>query len=945
MTGCGDDAVNVDDVGVSVEDDVGADDSDTVTASQDDVSAPEVEGDVLEAASDAADVEDSGPDEPEDTLTEHADADDVAAPSDTLIDVEGPEDTNEGEQQDDSDVGAGDEEDAETASGPDSEDDVVPAGCVSDEECVSAHSCETGSCDLTTGICVFSAKADGTPCDDGTLCSEADTCQAGVCLGGVALECDDGNPCTDDICDPNTGCVYAFNFGGCDDGNPCTANDLCVGGVCSGNAAACDDGNPCTLDQCVPSSGECIFTPDDTLPCSDGSQCTGGDRCEGGACIPGECDACDDANDCTVDSCDEGICKNFPLEDEPCDDGEVCTSGDICLLAVCVPGQPDDCDDGNACTVDSCVFGQGCTHEITPDVTCDDGDVCTGGGLCDTSGECVPATFLDCDDANPCTVDDCHPENGCVHAVKGGQCDDGNPCTAGDFCLGGQCKGQPATCTDNDACTYDSCDEVLGCQFADISASCSDDDVCTDDSCDPESGCVFTPNAASCDDGLLCTDEDTCSDGVCVGQALDCTDDDACTAETCDPEEGCVSVVTPGVACDDALVCTTDTTCDAEGVCAGGEATPVDDAIACTFDACTEGEGVVHLPDDSLCDGGRYCDASAGCIYSSGALMVTKFAWTQDDGLVWLALLNTSDAAIDLNGMSIGDDQGQTAALFPLNAEASMMLEPGARVAAIKAPALLPDPATDGFSLTIGSPELPPPAFIAAGGVLSVFDDEGVVLDSLEIASVVSEGEVGPNDFPMHDGFATEFDATASALADADEDNDPEGLWCSWPAGAQAPEGAQIACSRVRLNEIALAEGDGARFIELHMPAGGSLAGIVLRVIGADGALLTQSEPLSGRTPMSTLVTLSDGVGGVSLPEISAGSVQLIRSGTLVDVCGFGALDVTQDQTFNLAMVEGEPAAALSASQSLSRVVDGEDSEDNLTDWVLTTPTPASSND
>ena len=833
-------------------------------------------------------------------------------------------------------------EEEDTSSDTDDTDDVDDAGvpvpdCLTDADCDSGAPCETSTCDLATGTCQSTVDADGTPCDDGTVCSEADTCQSGVCLGGIALVCDDGNVCTDDICDPTAGCVYAFNLGGCDDEDPCTSNDLCLGGVCSGKTAACDDDNPCTLDHCIPGSGECIHTDDDTLPCTDGSECTGGDHCSGGACIPGEIDACDDGNDCTADSCDEGLCKNFPLEDEPCDDGEVCTAGDTCLLAVCVPGQPDECDDQNPCTIDSCVFGVGCAHEVTPDVECDDGDVCTGGGVCDGDGVCVADTVEDCDDDNPCTVDNCHPQNGCVYALQAGGCDDGNPCTAGDFCIGGQCKGQPATCNDDDACTHDSCDDVLGCQFVSIAESCADEDLCTDDTCDSESGCVFTPNTEPCDDGLLCTEGDTCAEGVCVGQEVDCADDDLCTAETCDPETGCVSVITPGSACDDGDVCTTNTSCAEDGSCGGGEPTDVDDGIACTLDACTEADGIVHLPDDSACLAGRRCDLEAGCVLDAPVLLISKFAWTEGSGLDWLALINQGASAIDLTGLTITDEAGVVAPLVSVDGDpaTTVLIEPGATLAAVRAPGALPDPSTEGFSLLLGSPSEDPAAMLVDGGLLSLLDEHGEVVDTVDISSVVGAGEVGPSDFPMHPGTACEFDATATSVADAAEDNDPAGLWCSWPAGAGSPEGPQLPCSRARLNEISLAGGDGQRWIELHMPAGGYLEVLSLRIVGADGGVLAEVDSLQGRMPMSTLVVLTDGVDGVVLPQLTDGAVQLLRTGGLVDACGFGELTADLDGSSNLPILEGDAAEALTDDHVLVRIPDGADSEDNASDWQL----------
>src|SRR5439155_904107 len=39
-------------------------------------------------------------------------------------------------------------------------------------------------------------------------CTVGDSCASGACTAGSALSCDDGDLCTDDFCDPNSGCVF-----------------------------------------------------------------------------------------------------------------------------------------------------------------------------------------------------------------------------------------------------------------------------------------------------------------------------------------------------------------------------------------------------------------------------------------------------------------------------------------------------------------------------------------------------------------------------------------------------------------------------------------------------------------------------------------------------------------------------------------------------------------
>ena len=143
----------------------------------------------------------------------------------------------------------------------------------------------------------------------------------------VATDCDDGDACTDDACDPIIGCVS-------------TPFDPLV---------VCDDGDACTADDCDPQVG-CVSTPID--PTVD----------------------CNDANACTVDDCDSILgCTNTAIEPiVDCDDGDACTL-DTCDPATGCGHTPldplVDCSDGNACTDDFCDPALGCTS--TPILGCE----------------------------------------------------------------------------------------------------------------------------------------------------------------------------------------------------------------------------------------------------------------------------------------------------------------------------------------------------------------------------------------------------------------------------------------------------------------------------------------------------------------------------------------------------------------------------------------------
>ena len=111
-------------------------------------------------------------------------------------------------------------------------------------------------------------------------------------MGGAAPDCDDGNVCTDDSCNPATGCVNANNTAPCNDGDACTTSDTCSAGACVGGAAPnCDDGNVCTDDSCNPATG-CV-NANNSASCDDGDACTTTDTCSAGACVGGVAPDCD----------------------------------------------------------------------------------------------------------------------------------------------------------------------------------------------------------------------------------------------------------------------------------------------------------------------------------------------------------------------------------------------------------------------------------------------------------------------------------------------------------------------------------------------------------------------------------------------------------------------------------------------------------------------------
>ena len=532
----------------------------------------------------------------------------------------------------------------------------LPHQCVVDPETVKdcpapqglGAFCLAALCDPVTGSCSIAPANDGYSCNDANACTMGEYCVEGQCTEGAAVNCNDGNLCTDDVCDPQQGCLHTPNAAPCNDGDPCTTNDFCGEGDCSGGTDVdCGDGDVCNgAESCDPALG-CV--PGAAPVCDDGDICNGLESCHAlMGCQEGAELTCDDANLCNgPESCDsvKGCQAGPPLL---CDDGDVCNGLEVCEPQLgCQGGLELLCDDGSVCTDDSCHPMQGCLFEAN-EAVCDDGNACTTGDHC-TGGQCVFQGTPDCDDGNVCSKDTCEPDTGCTHIAIPGACDDGNPCTINDQCDNGECgSGPQVDCDDGNSCTDDACseqglcvhaandaacDDGNACTIGDHCAdgkcgnggleNCNDQDVCTTDSCDPANGCVHLLNEAPCDDQDICTTGDHCQLGDCAGSgSLTCNDGNLCTDDACDPESGCTFI--PNVApCSDGNACTTVDLCDG-GACFGSQSPDCDDQNVCTNDSCDIALGCVNVnnsvgcSDNNLCTTGDIC--TNGTCQSGGAL-------------------------------------------------------------------------------------------------------------------------------------------------------------------------------------------------------------------------------------------------------------------------------------------------------------------------------------
>jgi hypothetical protein len=235
-------------------------------------------------------------------------------------------------------------------------------------------------------------------------------------------DCDDGNPCTENLCDNGTGTCSNPPIAGC---VPCDT------------VADCDDGDVCTENSCV--AGRCVSDP---VPgCGDGCVCTG--QAAGEPCV--------NDNDCCVGYCDNGFCTGdygemacAPLGNFCANDAggaNACCSG-ICEGCVCAClGDDQTCAVDRQCCGGFCA-SETCCREVdarcTSDAQCCGGHCADWGDEDDETGERI-FTCGQGSTGTPCRFDgDCI--NGCTDdgvcdCSAGNWCWDDNDCCAGTACV------------------------------------------------------------------------------------------------------------------------------------------------------------------------------------------------------------------------------------------------------------------------------------------------------------------------------------------------------------------------------------------------------------------------------------------------------------------------------------------------------------------------------
>lgn len=464
----------------------------------------------------------------------------------------------------------------------------------------------------TSGNYVLNITPTCTPQCSGRLCGDNG-------CGGVCGVCNDGNDCTNDVCNEETGTCSATNYvtgTACDDGFFCTVGEYCTAGTCgNGTAKSCqDEATPCQTGYCNENTNACEFEDfADGQSCDDGLYCTVGEYCTNGACTNGTPKSCSQlTDDCNVGECDEElnscVANSSIKEGSSCNDGNICTSNDECTGGECIGGPAVDCSHlDSQCAAGACdsVTGDCISLPINNGLACDDGKFCKVDTVC-TNGTCGGGKDYDCSSVEEeCVVGICNENfQRCdpVPVPDGGSCDDGVFCTVGETCTNGLCgEGTARDCSSlTDQCNVGYCDSVADACVANTLAKHGD----------------------ACDDGRYCTLEDTCDNGVCTGGSIrTCSSyTTTCKVGTCDLiADVCYGDPDPkeGQSCDDGLFCTEDTICSS-GTCSGG--TPVDCSSysnQCNTGYCDEDLNKCSTEYDSKenqsCDDGKYCTVGERC--------------------------------------------------------------------------------------------------------------------------------------------------------------------------------------------------------------------------------------------------------------------------------------------------------------------------------------------
>ncbi len=333
-------------------------------------------------------------------------------------------------------------------------------------------------------------------------------------------DCFDGDPCTEDIWDQETGtCVFEPVV--CEN----DPNDLCA-----------------TPQVCDNQTGQCVEDPLQAIECDDGLYCNGEEVCDPstGDCITIPVPDLDDEISCTQDICDEQTQSvQHVLDDYAC-------ITDHCHTAYCDPAFPES----DPVT--------GCYEEEDPIIS--DGLDCTTDGCDPLTGDPTYALIAgSCLIQSTCISEGTiNPSNICQACETAQNSYDWSPYNEGQPC------GDGLWCNGTEACISGTCQTG--------SPPCQDDAIYCNgtESCNEISDLCLHSGDPCTDDGLFCNGVESCDEGqdTCVSSSEPCPVDELwCNGtESCD-ESNDICEVTGIPDCDDGIPCSDDFCDDANDQC------------------------------------------------------------------------------------------------------------------------------------------------------------------------------------------------------------------------------------------------------------------------------------------------------------------------------------------------------------------------------------------
>lgn len=697
----------------------------------------------------------------------------------------------------------------------------------------------------------------------------------------------------------------------------CPAGQACAEGQC---VSQCE--SECTAGAAVCGQGgvrSCILDGAGCLRLSDPVACAADERCDNGACVPSDqpCeDACPQADmrRCAA----EGFERCGDFDEDPCLEwsGALPCEGDTaCAEGECVPRCADECaGEERRCAgdaVESCGnFDADLCLEYGPATPCGDAERCDDGACVPADQECEDAceeeggsvcngegAYQRCGqyDADPCldlsSPIDCGPLERCMAGVCLGFCE--NECAAGSSRCGE--GGQRLTCGNFDG-----------------------------DPCLEFGGAMPCPNGEICDNGLCTPDDQPCED-LCVRGEARCGaegvescgdfDDDDClewsAPAPCPPGERCVEAGQCELECDDE--------------CQPGER------------ACRAAQ-VVQCGDfdDDAC---REFGMAAACPMGQSCVDGACQQMCEDECAIGQTRCSDDGRGVERCGPSALDDCLHWGSPSPCGAREAC--EGGACVAICADECDVGDRRcnADGFE-TCGDFDADPCLEYGGGASCGLGEacEDGV-------CNGVCDDECGQPD-------ETQCVDPSAAQVCGNFDGDP---CLEWSAPQPCPPGteclgfdcAEAEAPPIVINELYYDSPGGDRpnvFIELHGPAGAPLEG--LRLVGVNGSngQRYQSIELVGMIG-------ADGYFVVATPEANDDLRPLVdqfaadadyQNGADAVVLLFGEQHVDGVAYGDGApeIGEGAPAPDVRSGESLSRDAAHTDTNDNLTDFAVSEPTP-----